>query len=167
MVGGRERRPAGREALTARGDMKPDPWAIRWDKVCYWFRKSQWLIPVVLAVLTFVGVLLAVPLSGKSAPDRMSAAFATLAAASLVLAVAAFALNRRTFRVAKVGLVVLYVILAVPTALVGVIDVLPDSAYRHRFGAPLLLALSTAGIVGLLAAFVLGWLAPQTRKSPS
>lgn len=142
-----------------------NPWAIRRDKVRYWFKKLRWLIPLVLAVVTLVGVLVAVPLSGNSAPDKMTGAFVALAAASVALVVGALAWHRRTFAVAHVGLVVLYMIMAVPTALAGVMDMLPDGAYRHRFGAPLLLALSAAGTMAVFASLLLGWLAPQMAES--
>lgn len=155
----------GRPAVVGDG-LRPNPWAIFKDKVRdafgRTFKKWAWLIPLVLAILAFAVVLLTVPVSGKSAPDKMVAAFVALLGVSGALTAAVFAWRRRAVAVAKVGLVAFYLVMAVVPAVIGVIDVLPDGAYRHRLGAgPVLLALSAAGTLGLFASLLLGWLSPQ------
>lgn len=166
--------PAARPApLSTPGLVKPKPGAppyrlrlaeIRYDLA----RKARawvWALPLVMAALAFVVVLIAVPVSPKGKTDRLVDVFGILIAASITLSAVAFAWQRQAVAHFKVGLVVLYSVLGICAPVVGIVPVLPDHDYEHRWAAPLLLGLSVAGLVGIFTTVLAAWATTRTKPS--
>jgi hypothetical protein len=130
----------------------------RLGEIRYDLRDKLWLVPLVLAITGLVLTVFLVPVSAtNSTPDKMTAAFVALLAASGALVVVIFGFSRKQIRRAKVGFAYLYLVLATISSLIGVLPALTDNAYHHRWGAPLLLGLSVAGVVGVFFTLLVAW----------
>lgn len=165
--------PAARSAtLPPPGLVNPKPvtprWRLRLGQIRYDLaRKASawvWALPLVMAAVAFVLVLINVPVSPEGKTDRLVDVFAGLIAASIALGAVVFAWQRQAVTRFKVGLVVLYCVLAIGAPVVGMVPVLPDHDYQHRWAAPLLLGLSVAGLAGIFTTVLAAWTS-RTKRS--
>lgn len=163
---------AAKSALPPPGLVGPNPvtshWRLRLGEFGYDLARKAtawaWALPLVLAVAALVVVLIAVPVSPKGKADRLVDVFEALIAASIALSAVVFSWQRQEVTRFKVVLVILYCVLGIGVPVVGIVPVLPDHDYQHRWAAPLLLGLSVAGLVGIFTTLLAAWV--TSRRKP-
>jgi hypothetical protein len=166
---------AVKPALSPPGLVEPNPvtsrWRLRLGEIRYDLaRKASawvWALPLVMAAAAFIVVLITVPVSPKGKTDRLVDVFGILFASSIALSAVVFSWQRQAVMRFKIGLVILYCVLGIGVPVVGIVPVLPDHDYQHRWAAPLLLGLSVAGLVGIFTTLLAAWVTSPRKPSAS